>query len=209
MACLLKSLLLYLVFSHVSCSSFGLIEKYVEKDLCSSPPTFIFIYYDGENKGKCMACESYKAWLGAQNGKLDVFTIKTLNFFENPKLALRFKATQFPSFFIQYEDKFKNLSNIDFLLLPQNGLDSHQKYSNEIDAIFQNPRLIENLPVISGFRSPNSLYSWAYSRVMCFVLGAAYILDHISSVFPLWGIFLSIFIAVLSKVVLSRIALEK
>ncbi|KAI5179772.1 hypothetical protein NEOKW01_0235 [Nematocida sp. AWRm80] len=166
------------------------IPEYTTKDLYSEVPMLLFIYYDGEDKGKCMACQEYYQWLLSLNGKISSFTIKRLNFNSNPSLVLRFKTVQFPTFFLQYKQRFKNISAVDFYGLGI--MYTNDRYINDIDAIIKNPRVFDKIDTLEGFKSPSSKWSLVYSKVLSLMLMVTYIHDIFSVIVPIWALLMGI-----------------
>ncbi|KAI5191177.1 hypothetical protein NECID01_1346 [Nematocida sp. AWRm77] len=177
------------------CSA-GEIDKYRESDLHARDPAFIFVYYDGEEKGKCMACERYKPWVASLGTEVKGFKVKWLNFGESPRLALRFRTTQFPTFFLQYGQLFKNLSEVDFYDL--NIAYEETLYKNDIDAILRNVHVLEKIPTISGMRAPSSFFSLVYSYVFSCALLLSHVVDAFTGVVPIWVLLLSVFVLLVS-----------
>lgn len=182
------------------------VETYQEADLHCPTPIFLFIYYDGANKGKCMACEQYKPWIASLKGTIGAFTVKKLNFNDHPRLALRFRATEFPAFFIQHQGMFKNLSALSFYDL---GIAYQDKlYANDIDAIFQNVQVVDKIPLISGIKAPSSTASLLYSYLFMGVLLSSYLLDRLVEAVPVWALLLTTF-ALLVSTSLVKSSLSK
>ncbi|OAG29027.1 hypothetical protein NEDG_01166 [Nematocida displodere] len=182
-----RLLSLLLVWAAVIRGDFLKIEKYSVEDFSCTSPLLIFIYYDNESGEKCRACEGYKKWLGeAKDEKIGPFKIKRINFNDSPKMALRFKATQFPTFFLQYLKKFKNISSVDFHSLGVSY--TGKKYENDIDAILKNPSTLDHLKTIEGLSSPSSVFSLFYAHLLSFLLLASAVLDRMTDVAPAYAL---------------------
>ncbi|KAI5186046.1 hypothetical protein NEHOM01_1249 [Nematocida homosporus] len=181
---------------------FESIPKYTKSDLVSPDPILLFIYYDGQDKGKCMACEGYKQWLTQLRHQIGVFKIKRLNFYTSPTLVLRFKTTNFPTFFLQYQQEFKNITDVDFFNL---GLRYHNnRYANDIDAILKNPQVLDRITTLKGLKAPSSICSLIYAQVLAVLLSTAHCLDILHALIPYWVLFLTILVLLLAARLCKR-----
>lgn len=163
------------------------IERYTKEDLLSAQePLLIFIYYEADSTHrKCMACEGYKKWLLNSNGVIGPFKVKSINFFSDPILALRFRAVNFPTFFVQYRKAFKNISDVNFFSLQIKY--SKEKYKNDIDAIIKNPKAFERIKNIPSIKSPLSVFSLIYAHSMFIFLTLSHLLERIERYIPSWA----------------------
>ncbi|KAI5171162.1 hypothetical protein NEFER03_0564 [Nematocida sp. LUAm3] len=180
------------ILSFAICTTqFSRIKEYTKHDLRAQEPILLFIYYDGEDKGKCMACESYKPWLSSLQGKIGAFSIRRLNFNKDPLLVLRFRTTHFPTFFLQNGKHFKNITEADFFDL---GIKYHkQGYINDIDAILRNPSVFDKIKTISSWKSPFSSISLAYAYGLSYLMMISYMVDQVNTMFPTWMVLLGFF----------------
>ncbi|KAH9385898.1 uncharacterized protein NEMAJ01_0794 [Nematocida major] len=168
-----------------SVSSFSGIAKYTVNDFASETPMLIFIYYESD-KSKCLACSSYKKWLSSFPEKtLGVFTIKRINFNTDPIMALRFKTNSFPTFFLQHKNRFKNITDIDIL---EHDISYRKSYSNDIDAVLKNPRILDSVRTIEGYESPASCISLGYAYLFAVAYSGMRILDRVSGMLPSDGV---------------------
>lgn len=200
----MKSLLFFVFFFLLgySSASFSEIENYSTKDFESTVPFLIFIYYDSPNS-TCLACGSYKKWLSSfPNKSVGAFTIKKINFNTSPILALRFRATRFPTFFLQHKKRFKDISNVDLFDQIHYG----KLYENEIDAILKNPRILDSIETLEGYRAPSSIFSWLYAYSFTASMMIVNILDRITESMPFWFILLVLSILAAISIAIRRIS---
>ncbi|KAI5192299.1 hypothetical protein NEMIN01_1928 [Nematocida minor] len=175
-------LFVFLLFLQNSSQNFSELETYSSRDLKSTEPMMIFIYYDSPGSS-CLACESYKKWLGSfSGGTVGVFKIKTINFNIDPLLALRFKATSFPTFFLQHRNRFKNITAVDIF---DYNISYDKKYENDIDAILKNPKILDNVETREGIYAPSSKLLLVYAYCFTWAMITISILDRIAEAVPL------------------------
>ncbi|EIJ87306.1 hypothetical protein NEPAR07_0904 [Nematocida parisii] len=169
----------FLLLIQNSKETFTEIQTYTVEDFNSNTPTLIFIYYNTK-ESTCFSCESYKKWLESfEDYKVGVFSIKRLNFSDDPILALRFKATSFPTFFLQHKKRFKNITSIDIL---DHNLSYDKKYHNDIDAILKNPRILDRIETLEGLKAPSSVLMLVYAYAFTCLMTVINILDRISEI---------------------------
>lgn len=174
-------LLVFLLFLQCSLQEFSQLKTYSTEDLHKNEPTLIFIYYDSP-ESSCMACESYKKWLGSFiSGSVGVFSIKTLNFNTDPILALRFRTTSFPTFFLQHRNRFKNITAVDIF---NNNIPYDKKYENDIDAILKNPDILDRVETVEGIYAPSSKLLLLYAHVFTWMIVLVSVLDRVSEAVP-------------------------
>lgn len=199
----MKTALLYvfLLFLRCSLQEFAELKTYTTADLAEDEPTMLFIYYDSPDN-TCMACESYKKWLGSfTDGSVGVFKIKTLNFNTDPILALRFKATSFPTFVLQHRNRFKNITAVDVF---NHNIPYDKKYENDIDAILKNPSILDNIETAEGIYAPSSRLLLAYAYLFTWVMLSISVLDRVSEAVPMSTLLLGVFIIALSALLLRK-----
>lgn len=177
----MKCLFLTLLFAAAFCEIPG-ISRYTKKDLEENKPVLIFIHYEGQNKEKCMACEGYKKWLSTKNGTIPPYAIKEINFATHPIMALRFKTTRFPTFFLQHRQKFKNISDVDFSELEVSY--GSKTYDNDIDAILKNPEVLDKIPTLEGIFAPSSSLTSMLAFAFALFLWFSYVTDIIDETVP-------------------------
>lgn len=194
-------LFVFLLFLQYSVQEFGDLKVYSKHDLAEEEPTMIFIYYDSP-ENRCMACESYKKWLGTfKDGSVGVFKIKTLNFNTDPILALRFKATSFPTFFLQHKDRFKNITAVDVF---GHSIPYDKKYENDIDAVLKNPRILDSVETIEGLFAPSSKLLLVYAHIFTWAMIIISTLDRISEAIPMSTMLLGICIIGMATLLIKK-----
>ncbi|KAI5136165.1 uncharacterized protein NESG_02009 [Nematocida ausubeli] len=167
----------FLALIQNSKETFSEIQNYTVNDFSSNTPMLIFIYYNSKNS-TCLACESYKKWLSSfPDYTVGAFTIKKLNFNTDPVLSLRFKATSFPTFFLQHKKRFKDITAVDIL---DHNLSYDKKYENDIDAILKNPRILDYVETLEGLRAPSSIAMLIYAHVFTVFMLSFNVLDRIA-----------------------------
>ncbi|KAG0442667.1 hypothetical protein DMUE_0101 [Dictyocoela muelleri] len=143
----------------------ALIEPLKKEDLFSKNEFLIYVYYEREDF-KCPLCKTVQKYLEKIN-----YPIKTINFYENPRLGSCFMTVFFPVIYLKGNDVFFKLNTVD--------IEDIERIVKEFD--------LRYLHKLNYFKDPRSFLVYVSSYFFHIFIFYLRYSEYISKNIPVWA----------------------